>query len=130
VRVEAHDRKRLEQHGRYITQQAPSDERVQVNAAWQVELRFRTPWRDGTTRLVMSPLELMQQPAALVHRPSSGRTGLPGSGRSRTVPDGRVPVATNGCFVDAQPVRGRSERRAASGKADGRLWVESTRSCQ
>ena len=40
---------------------ALSDERVQLNAAGQVELKLKTPWRDGTTRLVMSPLEFMQR---------------------------------------------------------------------
>ena len=33
VRVEAHDRKRLEQLCRYITRPALSDERVQINTA-------------------------------------------------------------------------------------------------
>jgi hypothetical protein len=42
---------------------------VQVNAAGQVELKLKTPWRDGTTHLVMSPLEFMQRLAALVPRP-------------------------------------------------------------
>jgi hypothetical protein len=69
VRVEAHDRKRLEQLCRYITRPALSEERVQVNAAGQVELELKTPWRDGTTHLVMSPLEFMQRLAALVPRP-------------------------------------------------------------
>ena len=69
VRVEAHDRKRLEQLCRYITRPALSDERVQVNAAGQVELKLKTPWRDGTTHLVSSPLEFMQRLAALVPRP-------------------------------------------------------------
>ena len=69
VRVEAHDRKRLEQLCRYITRPALSDERVQLNAAGQVELRLKTPWRDGTTHLVMSPLEFLQRLAALVPRP-------------------------------------------------------------
>ncbi|MBK9685605.1 MAG: transposase [Betaproteobacteria bacterium] len=69
VRVEAHDRKRLEQLCRYITRPALSDERVQVNAAGQVELKLKTPWRDGTTHLVLSPLEFMQRLAALVPRP-------------------------------------------------------------
>ena len=32
-------------------------------------LKLKTPWRDGTTHLVMSPLEFMQRMAALVHRP-------------------------------------------------------------
>ncbi len=69
VRVQAHVRKRLEQLCRYITRPALSDQRVQINAAGQVELKLKTPWRDGTTHLVMSPLEFMQRLAALVPRP-------------------------------------------------------------
>ena len=69
VRCEAHDRKRLEQLCRYIARPALSDERVQCNAAGQVELKLKTPWRDGTTHLVMSPLEFMQRLAALIPRP-------------------------------------------------------------
>jgi hypothetical protein len=34
-----------------------------------VEPKLKTPWRDGTTHLVMSPLEFMQRLAALVPRP-------------------------------------------------------------
>jgi hypothetical protein len=45
VRVEARDRKRLEQLCRYITRPALSDERVQLNAAGQVELKVKTPDR-------------------------------------------------------------------------------------
>jgi hypothetical protein len=67
--MEAHDRKRLQQLCRYITRPALSNERVQLNAAGQVELKLKTPWRDGTTHLVMSPLEFMQRLAALVPRP-------------------------------------------------------------
>ena len=32
-------------------------------------LKLKTPWRDGTTHLVMSQLEFMQGLAALVPRP-------------------------------------------------------------
>ncbi len=67
--MEAHDRKRLEQLCRHITRRALSDEWVQLNAAGQVELELKTPWRDGTTHLVMSPLEFLQWVAALVPRP-------------------------------------------------------------
>ena len=41
--VEAHDRQRLEQLCRYITRPALSDERVQLNAAGQVELKVKKP---------------------------------------------------------------------------------------
>ena len=61
MRVEAHHRERLEQLCRYITRAAPSDKRVQLNAAGQIELKLKTPWRDGTTHLVMSPLEFMRR---------------------------------------------------------------------
>ena len=64
VRVQAHNRRRLEQPCRFITRPALSDERVQLNAAGQVQLELETPWRDGTTHLVMSPLEFMQRLAA------------------------------------------------------------------
>ena len=46
-----------------------ANDRVQVNAAGQVELKLKTLWRDGTTHQVMSPLEFMQRLAALVPRP-------------------------------------------------------------
>ena len=69
VRVQAHERKRLEQLCRYITRPALSEERIQLDAAGQVQLKLKTPWRDGTTHVVMSPLEFMQRLAALVPRP-------------------------------------------------------------
>ena len=34
---------------------------MQTNAAGQVVLKLKTAWRDGTTHLVMSPLEFMQR---------------------------------------------------------------------
>ncbi len=65
VGVEADDRKRVEQLCHYIARRALSDERVQLNAAGQAVLKLKTSWRDGTTHLVMSPLEVMQRMAAL-----------------------------------------------------------------
>ena len=69
VRCGADDCQALEQLCRYITRPALANERVQTNAAGQVVLKLKTAWRDGTTHLVMSPLEFMQRLAALVPRP-------------------------------------------------------------
>jgi Putative transposase len=69
VRCAADGRKALEQLCRYITRPALANERVQCNAAGQVVLKLKTPWHDGTTHMVMSPLEFMQRLAALVPRP-------------------------------------------------------------
>jgi Putative transposase len=96
VRCGADDRQALEQLCRYITRPALANERVQTNAAGQVVLKLKAPWRNGpagrawpearpfarhkqstglfvsglsTMHLVMSPLEFMQRLAALVPRP-------------------------------------------------------------
>ena len=69
VRCAAEDRQALEQLCRYITRLALGNERVQCNAAGQVVLKLKTPWRDGTTHMVMPPLEFMQPLAALAPRP-------------------------------------------------------------
>ena len=69
VRCDADDRQAPEQLRRCITRPALANEQVQCNAAAQVLLKLKAPWRDGTTHLVMSPLEFMQRLAALVPRP-------------------------------------------------------------
>ena len=69
MRCGADDRNSLEQLRRTITRPALANERVQCNAAVQVVLKLKTPWHDGTTHLVMSPLAFMQRLAALVPRP-------------------------------------------------------------
>jgi hypothetical protein len=68
VRCRADDRQALEQLCRYITPPALANERVQCTATDQVVLKLKIAWRDGTTNLVMSPLEFMQRLAALVPR--------------------------------------------------------------
>jgi hypothetical protein len=60
VRCGANDRPALEHLCRYITRPALANDRVQTNAAGQVVLKLKTPRRDGTTHLALSPLELMQ----------------------------------------------------------------------
>ena len=69
VRCDANERQQLEQLCCYITRPALANERVQINRAGPVVLKLKTAWRDGTTHIVLSPLEFMQRLAALVPRP-------------------------------------------------------------
>lgn len=62
------NRKRLEQLCRHITGTALSDERIGLNPAGQVDLKLKTHWRDGTTHLVMIPLQFKQRLAELLPR--------------------------------------------------------------
>ncbi len=62
-------RKELERLCRYITRPAIANERLKRNGAGDVVLQLKSAYRDGTTHIVMSPLEFMQRLAALVPRP-------------------------------------------------------------
>ena len=62
VRCGADHRQGLEQLCRYITRPALANAgRVQTNAAGQVVRKMKTAWRDGTTRLLMSPQDLIER---------------------------------------------------------------------
>ena len=65
----AHQRKKLEQLCRYITRPTIANERLALNRAGPVVLTLKTPYREGTTHIVMPPLEFIQRLAALVPRP-------------------------------------------------------------
>ena len=70
MRCAANDRQALEQLCRDITRPALANERVQTNAARQVVVKLKTPWRDGITHLVLrrgtnSPVDCSSQPKGL-----------------------------------------------------------------
>jgi hypothetical protein len=84
--------RRLEQSCRYFTMPALSDERVQLNAAGQVESWLDTLLRDGSTHLVMRQLEFMQRPTALALRLRMRMSEWPDSRRSAAAAPGRTRV--------------------------------------
>jgi hypothetical protein len=53
----------------HITRPALGHKRLRRTPAGAVVLQLKTPYRDGTTHLVMTPLEFLQRLAALVPRP-------------------------------------------------------------
>ena len=69
VHCAAEDRKGIEQLARYITRPAIANERLAINRDGNVVLKLKTAWRNGTTHIVLTPMEFMQRLAALVPRP-------------------------------------------------------------
>ncbi len=69
VRCGADQRRELEHLCRYITRPAIANARLKRNHAGQVVLQLKSAYQDGTTHVVMSPLQFMQRLAALVPRP-------------------------------------------------------------
>ncbi|MGH8654631.1 MAG: transposase [Gammaproteobacteria bacterium] len=69
VRLDINQRHKLEHLCRYITRPAIANERLTLNRAGEVVVELKSPYHDGTTHIVMSPLEFLQRLAALVPRP-------------------------------------------------------------
>ena len=61
---EAHDRDSLERLCRYIARPAVSNERLSVNDRGQVVYRLKHSFRDGTTHVVLDPIEFIARLAA------------------------------------------------------------------
>jgi hypothetical protein len=53
--VEAEQREKLERLARYVSRPAVAEERLDLTAQGQVRYRLKTPYRDGTTHMVLEP---------------------------------------------------------------------------
>jgi len=74
-------RKQLERLCRYITRPAIANERLKRNPG-QVVLQLKSPYRDGTTHIVMSPLELMQRLSCTGSASAAASDSLPWRARA------------------------------------------------
>ena len=70
----ARDRDSLERLCRYIARPAVSNERLSVNDRGQVVYRLKHSFRDGTTHVVLDPIDFIARLAALVPRPRAHLT--------------------------------------------------------
>ncbi|MFQ5410627.1 MAG: transposase, partial [Anaerolineales bacterium] len=71
-------RKKLERLCRYVTRPAIAEERLSVASSGDVIVTLKTPYDDGTTHVVLSPMEFMGRLAALVPRPRVNLTRFHG----------------------------------------------------
>jgi hypothetical protein len=69
VGVEAEQRGKLERLTRYVSRPPVAIERLDLTAQGQVRYRLKTPYRDGTTHIVLEPLDFIARLAALVPPP-------------------------------------------------------------
>ena len=66
VDIAASEREKLERLCRYISRPPVATGHLALTASGQVRDALKTPYRDGTTHLVLGPLDLMARLAALV----------------------------------------------------------------
>ena len=67
--IAPHQRGKLERLCRYVSRPPIATERLALTASDQVRYALKTPYRDGTTHLVLEPLDLIARLAALVPPP-------------------------------------------------------------
>jgi len=92
VAVPARDRRRLERLCRYVARPPLALDRLEELHDGRLAYRLKTPWRDGTTHVVMERRELLERLAPLIPPPRSHQVRYHGvlapcaSGRDRIVP--------------------------------------------
>ena len=138
VAVPARDRRRLERLCRYVARPPLALERLEALRDGRLAYRLKTPWRDGTTHVVMERTELLERLAPLVPPPRAHQVRYHGvlapcaSGRDRVVPgakkEGREQVvsagrSTAGCVDPTLDLgveaRGRSSPEEAGSLSTG-----------
>jgi hypothetical protein len=73
VVVGARNREGLERLCRYVCRPPLAKDRLEELPDGSLRLRLKTPWRDGTTSLHLSRLELLQRIVALIPPPSANQ---------------------------------------------------------
>jgi Putative transposase len=67
--IAPHERPKLERLCRYVSRPPVATERLALTASGHVRYGLKTPYRDGTTHIVLEPLDFMARLAALVPPP-------------------------------------------------------------
>ena len=67
--ADTHERKKLEWLCRYITRPAITEQRLSLTVQGYVRYELKTPYRDGTTHVVLELLDFIARLTALVSRP-------------------------------------------------------------
>ncbi|RPH92285.1 MAG: IS91 family transposase, partial [Lysobacterales bacterium] len=75
---EAHQRSKLERLCRYITRPPVATKRLSIDDRGRVVYRYKRPFRDGSTHVVLEPLDFIARLSALVPRPRSNLTRFHG----------------------------------------------------
>ena len=74
VAAKANERDKVERLCRYIARPALASSRLSLTREGLVRYAFKTPWRDGTTHVLLEPLDFIARLAALIPRPGVNLT--------------------------------------------------------
>ncbi|MCL4774431.1 MAG: transposase [Burkholderiaceae bacterium] len=69
IDIAPHQRAKLERLCRYVSRPPVATERTALTSSGHIRYQLKTPYRDGTTHLVIEPLDFIARLAALVSPP-------------------------------------------------------------
>jgi hypothetical protein len=130
VAVPARDRRRLQSLCRYVGRPPLANDRLEELPDGRLALRLKTPWRDGTSHILMERSELIERLVPLIPPPRAHQVRYHGilapcaSWRDRVVPAGDAAIAAAGRKpevemdgpIDSSPT---ADSRSAPTKLDG-----------
>ena len=93
IACKSNQRKKLERLCRYITRPAIAEKRLSLANNGNVVIALKTPYDDGTTHVVLSPMEFMGRLAALVPGPLVNLTRFHGVFSPHSTLNYMTPVA-------------------------------------
>jgi hypothetical protein len=95
IGIEAEQRGKLERLCRYVSRPAVAEERLALTERGEVHVQLKTAYRDGTTHVLLEPLDFLARLAALVPPPRAHLTRYHGvfaaasASRAAIAPSGR-----------------------------------------
>jgi hypothetical protein len=129
VAVPARDRRRLERVCHYVARPPLASDRLEGRPDGRLALRLKTPWRDGTTHILMEPHELLERLVPLIPPPRAHQVRYHGvlapcaSARDRIVPG---PRPASGPAVGGTAVKEPSAGTIPASVETGRAEPETT----
>jgi len=109
VAIAPHQRGKLERLCRYVSRPPVACERLALTPTGQVRYTLKTPYRDGTTHIVLEPLDLMARLAALVPPPRMHLTRYHGVFAPHSKLRAAVTPAHRGLGAAKQPPAGSAK---------------------
>ncbi len=123
VGIAPNERAKLERLCRYVSRPPVASERLALTASGQVRYTLKTPYRDGTTHIVLEPLDLMARLAALVPTPRMHLTRYHGVFAPHSQYRSAVTPAQRGRGAATPPVSGADPTKPSTPRHVAMSWA-------
>ena len=121
--IAPNERAKLERLCRYVSRPPVASERLALTASGQVRYTLKTPYRDGTTHIVLEPLDLMARLAALVPTPRMHLTRYHGVFAPHSQYRSAVTPAQRGRGAATPPVSGADPTKPSTPRHVAMSWA-------